>query len=244
MELAELNAETYWYSRFPNTLGWIYSEIGDFASALRLNTEGVRAGIEAGTPEAEANAHINLANTCLLLSERSRAGEHLRHGEAILNRDGHKHWLRWRFRIRLELTQASHRIAAGDLAQARVAAESALGRANGAKARKHAADAHRILGNIAAAEEHAEEASAHYDAGLAILRKHPCSLMEVKLLRAAGGFARMFGRDGSEVLLVRAERSAAALADSLRDGRARELIARSDRMAANTSARKRTASLG
>ena len=43
MRLAELNRERFWLSRFPNTLGWVYRELGDYKTALRLDAEDTGA---------------------------------------------------------------------------------------------------------------------------------------------------------------------------------------------------------
>jgi DNA-binding winged helix-turn-helix (wHTH) protein/tetratricopeptide (TPR) repeat protein len=229
MQLAELNGETYWYSRFPNTIGWIYGEMSDFESAVRLNTEGVRAGKEAGTLEAEANAHINLAAAYVGLGELARAKDHLSAGESILNQESQKHWLRWRFRIRFELAEANYLIAAGDTAKARAAAESALHRATGVLARKHAATAQRMLGDIAAVEERFDDAASHYDAGLAVLRRHPCPIIEWRLLRAAGELAsRGESHTLSDQFLLRSRDSAKALADSIHDAALRNTFLRAE----------------
>jgi tetratricopeptide (TPR) repeat protein len=204
MELAELNGETFWYSRYPNTIGWIYGEMADHESSLRLNTEGVRAGIIGGTPESEANAHINLVNTYVALGDLTHASEHLTEGASIVERDNHKHWLRWRFRIRLELAQSNYALAVGDFTGARKAAESALLRAEGVLARKHAADARRLLGEAAVGDKRLTEAASHYDAGLGILRKYPCPMIEWRLLRAASALAQITGGEKrSEHLLAR-----------------------------------------
>jgi len=42
MRLAEKNGERFWLSRFPNTLGWVYRELQDIDTALRLDAEGVQ----------------------------------------------------------------------------------------------------------------------------------------------------------------------------------------------------------
>ena len=46
MRMADLNGEHYWFSRFPNTIGWIYSELLDPERAVQYNSDGVEAGAE------------------------------------------------------------------------------------------------------------------------------------------------------------------------------------------------------
>jgi DNA-binding winged helix-turn-helix (wHTH) protein/tetratricopeptide (TPR) repeat protein len=225
MQLAELNGERYWYSRFPNTIGWVYGELLDRDSALRYNTDGVRAGREAGTLESEANSHINLANTYVALGELRRAFEHLSEGRRILNDENQKHWLRWRFHIRLELETANYWVAAGDPARARTVASAALQRAESALARKHVAAAHQLLGDAALLEDRVKDAAASYAAGLNILRRHPCALVEWKILRCAANAAALDrDHDRADRLLARAQECLVALAASLPDERLRQSL--------------------
>ena len=61
LKLAEKNRERFWLSRYPNTLGWVHRELGDFETALRLDTEGAQIARENGYAKPEANSHVNLA---------------------------------------------------------------------------------------------------------------------------------------------------------------------------------------
>ena len=193
MRLADLNGERYWYSRFPNTIGWVHGELGDVESAIRFNEEGVRAAQEADIPEPEANAHMNLANGYVAIEQFDRAWSHLAEGKRILNAEDYKNWLRWRFHIRLSVEETNYWIAAGDLARARTSACDALDRATKSLARKHEAAAHKYLGDIAALEHRDEEARREYHAALAILQAHPCPFVEWKVLLAAGNLAARCG---------------------------------------------------
>jgi hypothetical protein len=60
VRLAELNGARHRLSRFPNTRGWLHSELEDLETALRLNQEGVQLAREVNFPKAAANSHINL----------------------------------------------------------------------------------------------------------------------------------------------------------------------------------------
>jgi DNA-binding winged helix-turn-helix (wHTH) protein len=202
MRAAELSGDRYWLSRFPNTIGWVHAEMGDLNAAERFNKEGVVAGQKANTPEAEANAHINLANVFVTRQEFDRAWAHLCEGERILNREDHQHWLRWRFRIRLSLELAGYWFATGDLERARASAKSALARASESFAPKHQAAAHKLLGDIAVLEDQNGEARGEYTDALSILQAHPCPYIEWKTLRAAGNLASRCGdRSRAEHLL-------------------------------------------
>ncbi|MEO8131192.1 MAG: AAA family ATPase, partial [Bryobacteraceae bacterium] len=223
MCLAELNGERYWYSRYPNTIGWVYAEMLDFESALRSNEEGVRAGREADTPEVEANSHINLANAYLALGQFGSAWSHLSECERILNRQDHRDWLRWRFRIRLNLEMANYWIARGELARAREFACVALSGARETLARKHAAYAHKFLGDIATLEERFEGARAEYEAALAILQSHPCPLIQWKVLLAAANEASLCrDQDRAERFFSQSAHGVASLAQQIPDTKRRQ----------------------
>jgi hypothetical protein len=194
----------------------------DPETALRLNQEGVQAGREAGATEAEANAHINLANAYVQLDELARAREHLDQGERILELETHRHWLRWRFRIRLEIESANYWLMAHDTGQARTYAASALERATTAQAWKHAAAARRILGHAAFLEDRIRDAAVEYEAGMAILRRHPCPLEEWKLLLGAAGVAAAEDSPRGEALCDETQRVMSAMADTIGDAKLRE----------------------
>jgi DNA-binding winged helix-turn-helix (wHTH) protein/tetratricopeptide (TPR) repeat protein len=216
MRLAELNGAHYWYSRFPNTLGWILAEVMDFDSALALNSDGVRAGRECETPETEANSHINLANIHVKLGDLRSAWDHLAEGERILNHPPHKHWLRWRFNIRLSLEMANYWIARGSSETARDWAAQALSHAQAKLARKHEAAAHKILGDAEALDERFGAAVDEYRLALGVLSRHPCPIVEWRVLDAASRAAARAGDSSAARRFT--DRSAAivaALSDSI-----------------------------
>ena len=223
MRLAELNGERYWFSRFPNTIGWLHGELADFDSALRLNAEGVQAGRESDTPETEANSHINLASAYLELGDSTRAWEHLCEGERILKREDHVDWLRWRFNIRLDLEIARYWIARADAAQGQARAAEALARAERFKARKHMAGAHKLLGDLAFLTDRLADAAREYDTALAILKQYPCPLLEWKVLLSGAQVARR-SKDlrRADDLFARSRATVACIADSVRDDRIRQ----------------------
>jgi len=231
MRLADLNKEAFWFSRLPNTIGWIYSEMLDFESALRFNQEGVRVGQSSATPETEGNSHINLASIYLALHDHVRAREHLDEGHRLLNEHQHKRWLRWRFNIRLELGLAGYDLVCGDADQARRYAQQALSRASEAGARKHAAAAHGVLGDVFALKQDFAGASRQYATALAILDRNPCPLIDWKISRSAANAAARAGdskRAGR--LRKRFEKTVAFVASSILDDRLRRRFLESARV--------------
>jgi len=181
MRLAEKNGERFWLSRNPNTLGWAYRELQDFETALRFDSEGAQTAREGGYGKPEANAHVNLAADYIALGEPQRARDHLRRAEEIFEADM---WFRWRYNIRTkaELARGVCREAA------RQASESVM-LAAPRKARKHLARAHKILGDVAVAEERFTDARQEYDTALGILERHRCPTIEWTVLLAAAEMA-------------------------------------------------------
>jgi tetratricopeptide (TPR) repeat protein len=223
MRLAELNGERYWFSRFPNTIGWLHGELADFKSGLRLNSEGIQAGRESDTLETEANSHINLASVYLELGDSTLAWEHLCEGERILKREHHVEWLRWRFNIRLNLEMARYWIARADAPRAHARAAEALARAERFQARKHMAGAHKLLGDLAFLTDRLADAAREYDTALAILEQYPCPLLEWKVLLSRGQVARC-SKDllKADDLFARSKATVACIANSVRDDRLRQ----------------------
>ncbi len=217
----EINGERYWISRIPNTVGWIYSELLDPEAALKHNLDGIVAGQQAGTPEVEANSHINASNAYTALGDLNLAWRHLSEGQQILNAAGE--WLKWRFIIRLELEYANYWLARQDTVQARAAAKRALAKAEAVLARKHVAWAHKLLADIDLLEGIPERAVTKYTAALEILRQYPCPLIEWKILLAARRAALLCGNsDYAGRAFRRAMESVTMVADSIRDAKVRE----------------------
>ena len=55
--IADLNGDRYWRPRIPNTRGWIYRELQDFESAIRVNQEGTGMGHEMRFPRHSQFPH-------------------------------------------------------------------------------------------------------------------------------------------------------------------------------------------
>ena len=213
--VAELNGERYWLPRIPNTLGWIYREMQDLETALRLDTENVSLAQEMGMIEGRANAHVNLGHDYLALGEPSRAFEHLQQAEQLFNQDV---WFRWRYAIRMQAEMTHYWIVRADLKKAATHAAACLQAAEMPRARKYQAWAHKLLGDIAVLEERIEEAHREYQTALHMLARNPCPTIEWQVLRAAGKAARHTKSDSTgEELLRRAHTVIQSLADSIHD---------------------------
>lgn len=219
MRLAEKNGERFWLSRYPNTLGWVYRELQDFETSLRFDAEGAQAAREGGYGKAEANSHVNLAADYIALGEPQRARDHLRRAEEIFEADM---WFRWRYNIRTKAELARYALACGDYREAARQASESVMLATPRKARKHLARAHKILGDVAVAEERFTDARQEYDTALGILQRHGCPTIEWTVLVAAAELASAV-RDTSlaERYLGRCRHVIQQLADSLDEDKLR-----------------------
>jgi hypothetical protein len=222
MQVGEINGERFWVSRIPNTVGWIYSQILDFETALKYNLQGVVAAQQSDQPEVEANSHINLSNAYTALGDLNLAWRHLSEGERVLNATA-GNWLKWRFSIRLELEKANYSLATGDLVKARASATLALAKAEAVLARKHIAWAHKLLADVDLMEENPANAFTECRTAREILRLYPCPLIEWKVLFVASQTALLCGdSDHAEHTLNKARECVAVLADSIRDPELRQ----------------------
>ncbi len=213
MRLAERNGERFWLSRYPNTLGWAYRELQDFETALRFDAEGAKAAREGGYGKPEANSHVNLAADYLALGEPHRARDHLRRAGEIFETDL---WFRWRYNIRTKAELGRYALARGDSKEAGRHAAESVALATPRKARKHLARAHKILGDVAVAEERFTDARQEYDAALRILERHRCPTIEWTVLLAAADMASAFRDTGlAEHYRSRCRHVLCNLADSL-----------------------------
>src|SRR5207244_1684264 len=130
----------------------------------------------------------------LVLGEPARAVEHLQEAQRLYDQNI---FMRWRFNIRLQAELASYGIARGDLKLATAHASACLQQSEQILARKHMAWAHKLLGDIAVLEEQVDEAQRQYQAALGILERHPCPLIEWKVLKAAADAAKYVRDDAA-----------------------------------------------
>ena len=219
MRLAEKNGERFWLSRFPNTLGWVHRELHDFETALRLDTEGAQVARENGYAKPEAYSHVNLAQDYMAAGETAPVLEHLNRAMELFGEDV---WFRWRYNMRAKAELARYWLLQGDTGQARHYAVESLAIAEPRNVRKHLAWAHRILGDVAMAEEQLSEARAEYEASVSLLDRHHCPLIEWRVLLAAAEAASA-GHDtaAAEQYRGRSRQIIHALADSLTEEKLR-----------------------
>jgi tetratricopeptide (TPR) repeat protein/transcriptional regulator with XRE-family HTH domain len=185
--LAEKTDDVHHICRLPNTIGWIHRELQDFEKARGLDLASFKASQVQNNQEAEANALVNLALDHLELEERSQAFDRLTSAQRVFEMDT---WFRWRYNIRLQAAFASYWIAAGDVTKALTHAQTSLGLADKALARKHIAWAHKLLGDIAVLQDRTEDAHQAFAASLGALKGFRCPTVEWKVLTAAAALEK------------------------------------------------------
>jgi tetratricopeptide (TPR) repeat protein len=215
MRLAELLGDRFWLPRLANTRGWLLSELGDTEAALRVNIEAAGLAVEIGDVEAECMGRINAARDYLTLEEPEHAWGELQQAETRCRQDS---WFRWVYYPRLRAEMASYWMTRGDLHQARSWAQRSLEDAERTMSRKRIAWAHKLLGEISMLGDRSEEAEREFEAALHVLDRHPCPMIEWRILRAAASAAGARGDSAArDELLARARVVVHTLADSVHD---------------------------
>ena len=231
MRVAELNADPFFYSRFPNTLAWVHQEREDTEGAINLNRQNVRViemseGLDLAEPEA--NSRLNLAQNFMAVGELDAALDQLHHAQRLFDEDV---WFRWRYYIRLQGEFAEHALLSEDLAATRSHASKALELATEAESPKHAARAQSLLAEIALLEDRPEEARERCNTAIVLVGRGRCPRSEwratgvlEKVERAVGdNHAADAARDRVASIIDR-------LARAISDDRAHELFLNAPRV--------------
>jgi predicted ATPase/DNA-binding SARP family transcriptional activator len=168
LRLAEDAGDRYFLPRLLNTVGWVYSDLGDLRKAEDWNRRSIAAARETGWLEAEANARVNLGADALRRGDQVAAREELAQAAALVDRDG---WFTWRYRIRLIVGLGELSLLEGRPETALTFARDALARADSTTSRKHAGRAWLLIGRaMLAAGGPAEEALRHLEQAHALAR--------------------------------------------------------------------------
>jgi tetratricopeptide (TPR) repeat protein len=192
---------------------------------LRLNQEGAAIARELKFPEGEANSHVNLAGNYLTLDEPDRAKEHLDAAERALQGDN---WFRWVYQTRLQAQHAQYWLTKGDSRRAASYAAASLDLAQTARRRKYIAWARRLLGDVAVMEERHGDAAHEYEAGLRVLKGHPCPSVEWKIMLSLARLkACLHESDASEEYVNLTREIMQSLAASISDNSLREAFVKS-----------------
>jgi tetratricopeptide (TPR) repeat protein/predicted Ser/Thr protein kinase len=224
--LAELNSDQYWLPRYPNMMGWVFREMQNLETALKLDSDNIAIARQVAQLEPEANARVNLGHDYLALGEPALAAEHLLEAERIFDQDV---WFRWRYRIRLEAEWATYWIQQEDLKKAAARADACLARARKARDPKYTAWAHKLLADIAVLEERMHDANHQYETALTTLSARQCPIIHWKILKAAGNFAEQLrDTERRDICFGQARAIVIHLAKSIHDERQRQTLLTSE----------------
>jgi tetratricopeptide (TPR) repeat protein len=224
--IADLNGDRYWRPRIPNTRGWIYRELQDFESAIRVNLEGTGMSHEMRFPEGIASSHIHLAGIHVTLGDLDRASEHLGKARLMLDDDS---WFWWVYENRYRYELGRYWAAKGDLSQAKKTAEKLLDLANRTLKNKHIALGHMLRAEIAVLEENPEAAQVDYDKALGLVGRYPCPTIEWQIAKAfARNCRRLRDSKRASELLARGRVVTQRLAESIADSRLRKTFLSSE----------------
>ena len=219
-KLLELVDDQSGLRRVPNSLGWLYSELQDFESALYWNKLSLDYCQKEPEAEPEANTKVNLARDYLTLGELELAFENLKSATKLFEEDI---WFRWRYNIRLHLEWGRYWIARDDLKLANHHANISLQEAERTLSRKYVVWGNNLLGDIALLEDKLEDAQNHFNIAFNILNHYPCPIVERRLLNSAIDLAKKM-KDGhkSEQLFSRKQAVIKSLADSIYEKKLRK----------------------
>jgi class 3 adenylate cyclase/tetratricopeptide (TPR) repeat protein len=181
--------------RCVNTMGYVYSELCDFASAMDWNQQGVEMALasKAPVPEVEMNARLNLGENLLAQGRLDEAEEHFLAVEEVV-RHPKIEWMRWRYAQRFFHSFGEWWLARGDLSRARALADECLAGAERSCSRKNILKARRLRGQCHLVEGRWDEAEAELAAALGLAREVGSPPQTWKTLVALGELRAAQGR--------------------------------------------------
>jgi class 3 adenylate cyclase/tetratricopeptide (TPR) repeat protein len=144
--------------RLLNSLGWLYSELGDLDHALDFNRRGAEEARKRGNPETIANAELNLGDVFLTKGDLSLAQELLDRVHRLVKNPATSDWNKWRYSMHLFASLGELWLARGDPAKARDVTEQCLALATPTNSRKYLVKGYRLKGEIALARRQWDEA--------------------------------------------------------------------------------------
>jgi DNA-binding winged helix-turn-helix (wHTH) protein/tetratricopeptide (TPR) repeat protein len=208
IEMARRNGDRNQWPKIPNSIAWLYRELGDADRALEQDRAGLEMARNHGVLEAEINSMINLGLDHSHRGDPNCALAALRDAEVLLRRD---EWLRWRFDLRRQEALTRYSVQRRDISEAQAHAGVLLERARYYEAHKYVALAYMLRAEIAMTSGQPATAETEIDAAVEELERYPAPLVAWK---AHGLRARVYSSLGQRVA---AERAYAAAADAARD---------------------------
>jgi serine/threonine protein kinase len=182
-EFARRNGDTFWSTRFPNCIGWLYREMQAFDRALVQNQEGAQVARRDHILEAEANSLINIAIDHIESGDGQNPTAIFSEVESIFARDT---WFRWRYDIRFQASQSEYWLRSGDLVRAGEFADRLHAVATRYQVRKYIAAAHTLRARIAIERDEYEAAIQEANRALDLMRAYPSPLQAWKSYAVLG----------------------------------------------------------
>ena len=168
LALSEKVGDEVNYHRLLNSLGWLYSELGDLDRALDLNRRGAERARKRGDPETIANPEINLGDIFLLKGDLVLAQELLEGVHRLVKDPATSDWMRWRYSTHLFASLGDLWLARGDYTKAREFCDHCLDIATRTNSKKNLVKGWRLKGEIALARQQLDEAEHALRQGLII----------------------------------------------------------------------------
>ena len=159
VELCEKIGDEVMYQRSLNTVGWLWSELGDLTPAADYNRRCAEGARKRGDPETAANAEINLADVAIAQGDLPLAAEILDAVHRLANHPATSEWMKWRYSTHLFASLADLCLARGDDRQAGEWADQCLEIATRTRARKNLVKGWRARGELATRARRWDEAA-------------------------------------------------------------------------------------
>ena len=159
LEHTEESGDRHYLVRLLNTMGWLYSELGDAATAADWDRQALAAcghGLCDPVAEAERYSLLNLATDALLGGDLDAAADCLREFDCLGDQN---QYARFRYRNRYHLVQGELALARGDADGALRRAEEATRLAEAKGMRKNLAKSWMLSGRALHARRRSKEAS-------------------------------------------------------------------------------------
>jgi tetratricopeptide (TPR) repeat protein len=169
--------------RFLNSLGWLYSELGDLDRALDLNRQSAEGARRRGDQEVIANAELNLGDIFLVKGDLALAQEYLDGVYRLVQDPATSDWMKWRYSTHLFASLGELWLAKGDAVKAWEFAERCLEIAMPTNSRKYLVKGYRLKGEIALARRQWDEAEGMLRQALTIAQaiRNPTQLWRTHL---------------------------------------------------------------
>jgi tetratricopeptide (TPR) repeat protein len=151
-----------------NTLGWLYTELGDLDRAIAPNQQSAEGGRQRNDVETAANAELNLGDLFLAKGDLALAREFFDGVYRLAKDPTTTEWLKWRYSMHLFASFGEWWLAYGDPSTAQEFMEQGLELATRTNSRKYLVQCRRLQGNIALARGLHHEAEYQFQQALTL----------------------------------------------------------------------------